>query len=74
MKKLYRIVILLVVLTFLTTYSPNQISFTAKKGNPLFEIQNIEVTNNYTINKKDIINKLDHIYKKNSLLNFIRKK
>ena len=65
MKKIYKIILLLFILIFLTTYSPNQLSFTAKKGNPLFEIQNIEVTNNYTINKKDIINKLDHIYKKN---------
>ena len=67
MKKLYKIILLLTILIFLTTYSPNKVAFFNKNNNFFFKIQNIEITNNNKINKTDIINKLNHIYNKNIL-------
>ena len=67
MKKLYKIILLLTILIFLTTYSPNEITFFNKNKIFFFKIQNIEITNNNKINKTDIINKLNHIYNKNIL-------
>jgi cell division septal protein FtsQ len=67
MKKLYKIILLLTILIFLTTYSPNKVVFFNKNNNFFFRIQNIEITNNNQINKIDIINKLNHIYNKNIL-------
>ena len=67
MKKLYKIILLLTILIFLTTYSPNEITFLDKNNNFFFKIQNIEITNNNKINKTDIKNKLNHIYNKNIL-------
>ena len=67
MKKLYKIILLLTILIFLTTYSPNKVTFFNKDNNFFFEIKNIEITNNNKINKTDIINKLNHIYNKNIL-------
>ena len=67
MKKLYKIILLLTILIFLTTYSPDKIIFFNKSNNSFFKIQNIEITNNSKINETDIINKLNHIYKKNIL-------
>tara|TARA_B100002049_G_scaffold231275_1_gene208967 strand:- start:828 stop:1511 length:684 start_codon:yes stop_codon:yes gene_type:complete len=67
MKKLYKIILLLTILIFLTTYSPNKITFFNKNNNFFFKIKNIEITNNNKINKTDIINKLNHIYNKNIL-------
>ena len=67
MKKLYKIILLLTILIFLTTYSPNKVTFFNKNNNFFFKIQNIEITNNNKINKIDIINKLNHIYNKNIL-------
>ena len=67
MKKLYKIILLLTILIFLTTYSPNEVTFFNKNNNFFFKIQNIEITNNNKINKTDIINKLNHIYNKNIL-------
>ena len=67
MKKLYKIILLLTILIFLTTYSPNEITFFNKNKIFFFKVQNIEITNNNKINKTDIINKLNHIYNKNIL-------
>ena len=67
MKKLYKIILLLTILIFLTTYSPNKVTFLNKNNKFFFKIQNIEITNNNKINKTDIINKLNHIYNKNIL-------
>ena len=52
MKKLYRIIILLVVLTFLTTYNPKEFHIFSEKNNFFFKVQNIEVINNHLVNKK----------------------
>ena len=67
MKKLYKIILLLTILIFLTTYSPNEITFLGKDKNFFFKIKNIEIINNNKINKTDIKNKLNHIYNKNIL-------
>ena len=67
MKKLYRIVLLLVALIFLTTYSPSEFNVFSKKKNLFFKIQNIEIVNNHIIDKKEITVKLAHIYEKNIL-------
>ena len=67
MKKLYKIIILLITLIFLTTYNPNEFNAFPKKKNFFFKIKNIEVTNNYIIKKKEIVEKLAHIYEKNIL-------
>ena len=67
MKKFYRIVLLLVTLTVLTTYNPSNITVYFKKENFLFKIQNIEVFNNHIINKEEIDKKLANIYGKNIL-------
>ncbi len=67
MKKLYKVILLLTILIFLTTYNPDKIIFFNKNNNFFFKIQNIEITNNNKINKTDIINKLNHIYNKNIL-------
>ena len=71
MNKLYRIVLLLIALITLTTYSPKQSSVFFEKKNFLFEIKNIEVLNSNIINKDEILDKLNHIYGKNIL--FIKK-
>ena len=67
MRKLYRIVILIVVLIFLTTYSPKEFHISPEKKNFFFKIQNIEVVNNHLINENNITEKLTHIYEKNIL-------
>ena len=71
MNKPYRIVLLLIALITLTTYSPKQSSVFFGKKNFLFEIKNIEVLNSNIINKDEILDKLNHIYGKNIL--FIKK-
>ena len=67
MKKLYRIIILLVTLTFLTTYSPKEFHIFPTKNNFFFKIKNIEVVNNNLIKESEIMDKLVQIYKKNIL-------
>ena len=71
MKKLYTIIILLVALTFLTTYSSNEFNVFPEKQNPFFKIQNIKIVNNHLIDENKIIEKLTEIYEKNIL--FIEK-
>ena len=67
MKKVYRIIILLVAFTFLTTYSPNELNVFPEKKNLFFKIQNIKIVNNYLIDKSEILEKLTEIYGKNIL-------
>ena len=67
MKKLYRIIILLVVLTFLTTYSSNEFNVFPEKKNTFFKIRNIKIVNNHLIDENKIIEKLTEIYEKNIL-------
>jgi len=67
MKKLYRIIILLAALTFLTTYSPSEFNVFPKKKNFFFKIKNIKIANNQLIDENKIIEKLTEIYEKNIL-------
>ena len=67
MKKVYKIIILLVTLIFLTTYSPNEFNVFPKKKNFFFKIQNIKIVNNHLIEESKIIEKLTGIYEKNIL-------
>ena len=67
MKKLYRTIILLTVLIFLTTYSPNEFNVFPKKKNFFFKIKNIKIVNNYLIDESKIIKKLTQINEKNIL-------
>ena len=68
MKRFYKIISLFFILIFLTTYTPNTINFTETEIDFFFKIKNIEITNNYKIKKKDILSKLNHLYKKNIIL------
>ena len=68
MKKLYKIIILLIALIFLTTYSPNEFNVFPQKKNFFFKIQNIKIINNHLISENKIADKLIQIYDKNILL------
>ena len=72
MKKLYRIIVLLITLIFLSTYSPKELQILSQEKNVFFGVKKIEIKNVYLINKKEIIKKLNQIYDKNIL--FIKKK
>ena len=65
MKKFYKIILLLIALIFLSTFNPREFNSVAKKTNALFKIENIEIKNNFLINKIEIEEKLDTIYKEN---------
>ena len=68
MKKFYRIILLLITLVFLTTYSPGNLDLEIKKKNILFKIKKIEILNNFLIPKHEIDKKLSKIYNKNIFL------
>ena len=68
MRKLYRILLLLVVFIFLSTFNPNKFNLISKKDNKFFEIQNIKIVNNFLIKKSVINEKLDQIYNENIFL------
>ena len=72
MKKFYKIIILLIVLIFLTTYNPNKANISPKKNSSFFTIQNIEVVNNSLVQISEIREKLNPIYKKNIF--FVKRK
>ena len=65
MKKFYRIILLLVVFIFLSTFNPKEFDWISKKNNVLFKIQNIEIKNNFLIKKSEIEAKLNNIHNKN---------
>ena len=65
MKKFYKITILVIVLIFLTTYSPSELNFSLNKKNVFFKVQNIKILNNYLIQEEEIKEKLNNIYNKN---------
>ena len=65
MNKLYRILLLLIVLIFLSTFNPKEFNLAKKKNNTLFKIENIEIKGNFLINKSKIEEKLSTIRKEN---------
>ena len=72
MKKIYRIILLLVIFIFLTTFNPVELNLISKKNNTFFKIDNIKIENNFLIKKNEIDKRIQNIYKKNIL--FIKKK
>lgn len=66
MKKLYKIFFLLILLVFLSTFNPyNLHTFQSVINFNLFNVKNIEITNNYLISKNEIKLKLQNINGKN---------
>ena len=72
MKKFYRIILLLVALIFLSTFNPKELDLISKKSDQLFKIKNIEIKNNFLVNKSEIEEKLSNIYEKNIF--FVKRK
>ena len=68
MKKLYKTVLLFLVLAFLTTYTPYKFNLFDKKKDFFFKIKNIEIINTNLIDKDIIHEKLLEIYQKNIVL------
>ena len=68
MKKLYRIVLLIIVLIFLSTYNPSGFNSILQKNNTFLEIQKIKIVNNFLIKDSAIKEKLNKIYNKNIFL------
>ena len=68
MKKTYRIVLLLMLFIFLSTYSPNKFDLILETNSTFFKIQKIIITNNLLIEKSNINEKLSQIYHKNIFL------
>jgi len=65
MKKIYKILLLFVLLAFLSTYNHKVPSKTIDEKTKFYEIKNIEITNNIRINKKEIEDRLSTIFNKN---------
>ena len=65
MKRTYRIILLITLLVFLSTFNPIELNLDVKKEDNLFKIKNIEVQNNLLIKSNEIKKKLENIYKKN---------
>ena len=61
MKKFYRILILITILVFLSTFNPKELNLTEKKNDSFFQIKNVEITNNKLIKKNEIIKKLNNV-------------
>ena len=72
MKKLYRIVLLVIALIFLSTYSPSGFDLISQKNNTFLKIQKIEIVNNFLIKDSEIKEKLSKIYDKNIF--FVKRK
>ena len=68
MKKLYRIVLLVIALIFLSTYSPSGFDLISQKNNTFLKIQKIEIVNNFLVKDSEIKEKLSKIYNKNIFL------
>ena len=68
MKKIYKFFLLLLVFTFLSTYSPNRPNEELEKNNVFFEIKKIKILNNSIIEKNSILEALKEIYGKNIFL------
>ena len=68
MKKLYRIVLLIIVLIFLSSYNPIEFNLILKKNNTFLKIQKIKIVNNFLIKNSEIEKKLSQIYNKNIFL------
>jgi hypothetical protein len=61
MIKLYKIFLLLLILTFLSTYNPLEFNSNIKENNSFFEIKNIIIKKTSLVNKVEIKKKLNNI-------------
>lgn len=68
MKKLYRIVLLIILLIFLSSYNPIEFNLILEKNNTFLKIQKIKIVNNFLIKNSEIEKKLSQIYNKNIFL------
>ena len=58
MKRFYKLILLLLVFIFLTTYNSAKIDLTSKNNGNLFKIKNIEVIDNSLIEEDEIKKKI----------------
>ena len=68
MNKLYKAILLLIVLIFLTTFNPNKFNKVLDDKNNFFEIKNIIILNNSKIKKVEIKDRLSEIYNESIFL------
>ena len=68
MKKFYRIFLLITILVFLSTYSPNKFDLTLENNSDFFKINKIVILNNSLVKKGNVKEKLGQIYNKNIFL------
>jgi len=68
--KYYKIALLIIVFVFLSSYNPFGSNFLKNKIT-FFELKNIQIKNNEKVKKKEINQRLNHMYGKNIL--FIKK-
>ena len=68
MKKFYKIFLLIIVLVFLTTYTPSKFEKNLENNNTFFKIQKIVIVNNLLIKEEDILAKINLLYGKNIFL------
>jgi len=68
MKKIYKVILLLFLLFFLSTYNPIKSRFLTNQKDSFFKIENIEITNTFLISKNQINDRLEDIYNKNIFL------
>tara|TARA_Y100000741_G_scaffold364900_2_gene357582 strand:- start:702 stop:1385 length:684 start_codon:yes stop_codon:yes gene_type:complete len=68
MKNYYNISLLLIILIFLTTYTPSDFEIKSNKKNSYFNIKNISILNINRIDKNDVEARLSNIYEKNIFL------
>ena len=58
MKKFYRIFLLFIVFIFLTTYNPIEFDSVSGKKYTIFKVKNIEIVNNFLVDKEEIKKKI----------------
>tara|TARA_B100000686_G_scaffold205038_1_gene211863 strand:- start:313 stop:996 length:684 start_codon:yes stop_codon:yes gene_type:complete len=68
MKKFYKIFLLIIVLIFLTTYTPNKFEKDLENNNNFFKIQKIVILDNLLVKEEDILSKINLLYDKNIFL------
>ena len=69
MKKFYKIITLLLLFAFLSTYSPlNETNLNLENNNNFFNIKKIIVKNNFLVKKNNVYKKLDKMYNKSIFL------
>jgi len=72
MIKIYKIILLITIFIFLSTYNSKKQDLSEKSKNNYFKIENIKIENNLLTSKKNILDKLKIVYGKNIF--FIKKK